>query len=71
MTAGWRGRSAYALGLGFGAAVPALLALALVWRVARAEGDGWTSQVSRAAVIVSAVVVAGAVLTVIGSLLRS
>lgn len=68
---GFGGPIPYAVGTGLGAAVPALLALALVLPQARADGDLWTSHLSRAAVVLSAVVLVGAVLTVIAALVRS
>lgn len=65
------GPVAYAMGLGLGAAVPALIALALVSTAARGDGDDWSSHLSRAAMVISVVVLAGAVLTVVAALLRS
>jgi len=61
----------YTLAMGLGAALPAVLALVLVWGQARAAaGPGWSPHVARAAVAVALLALVGAALTVLGGLLH-
>ncbi len=60
----------YGVLLGISVAVPALLALFLVWGSARGPGSTWQAHVSRAAALVSVLVLVGAGLMVLGGLLQ-
>ena len=60
----------YGVLLGFSVAVPAVLALFLVWGSARGPGSTWQAHLSRAAALVSVLVLVGAALMVLGGLLQ-
>jgi hypothetical protein len=61
----------YAMALGAGAALPAVIALFLVREQARGPVSGWPGHVSRAAAVVAFLVLVGAALAVLGGLLRT
>jgi hypothetical protein len=60
----------FGVGLGVASAVPAALALLLTRSAAQGPGTAWHAHVSRAAVVLALLVLAAAVLTVVGGLLQ-